>query len=228
MMIKQQLDKLLFDSRAPEYTAAIKFLIGSKHILDIGCGTGTFLDAWQSKERGSIQGIDINSENVAHAKKNGLNVSQGSALEVPFEDNTFDGIHCSHVMQVFQPHEAQNFIKECARVMTNNSVLVITTLNWYGDFFKHPENVRPYPPDAILRYSYGQEGATSPMYEKMPILRQEDIWFRRPSIINFKSYRNSFLSSLSTRLNHLQMKLYLRKYWSFDAYTIKLRVTKVF
>ena len=97
---------------------------------------------------------------------------------------------------VFQPNEAQRFIKECARVPTDNSVLVITTLNWYPHFFKHPENARPYPPDAVLRYSYSQEGATSPMYENMPMLTQEGIWFRRPPLLTFNNYRNSFLSSL--------------------------------
>ena len=47
--------------------------------------------------------------------KNWAECFKGSALELPFEDNSFNGIHCSHVMQVFQPNEAQRFIKMRSR-----------------------------------------------------------------------------------------------------------------
>ncbi|MCH7620385.1 MAG: hypothetical protein IH870_00640, partial [Chloroflexi bacterium] len=87
------------------------------------------------------------------------------------------------------------------------------------------ENARPYPPDAIRRLNQFQYGATSPMYSGMPRFTQEAIWLRRPPLIEFVSVtpeRDTYL----WRLNPLQMKYGIRKFWAYDAYTVKLRVHK--
>ena len=211
----------VWDNRVEEYEHALKFISECRDILDVACGTGTFLEAWEHKGKG----IDINPENVAYCRERGLDVVEGSALELPFDDNSFDGVHCSHLMQVFMPDQGAQLMRELCRVVKNDGVVVITTLNWFTRFFRHPENARPYPPDAILRLNQFQSGASTPMYAGMPTFAQEDIWLRRPPLIEFFSVRPERDTYL-WRLNPLQMKYGIRKYWAYDAYCIKLRVTK--
>jgi hypothetical protein len=129
-------------------------------------------------------------------------------------------------MQVFTPDQAAAFMREICRVVRHDGVVVITTLNWFRRFFRHPENTRPYPPDAIMRYALVQSGATSPMYPSMPAFRQEGIWFRRPPLIELLNLRSATINGLCYLLNHFQLRWRLRKFWAFDAYTIKLRIHK--
>lgn len=217
------LNKPVWDCRTEEYQHALNFMSGCHNILDVGCGTGTFLEEWSYAGKG----IDINPDNVAYCRKRGLDVTTGSALDLPFASNSFDGVHCSHLMQVFMPDDAVSLIRELCRVVHDEGVIVITTLNWFPRFFRHPENARPYPPDAILRLNSLQSDAssTSPMYHGMPNITQEAIWLRRPPLIEFKSTipeREPYL----WRLNPLQMKYGVRKFWKYEAFTMKLRVHK--
>jgi SAM-dependent methyltransferase len=210
-----------YDDRLNEYKQALRFFEGCHSIVDVACGTGTFMEAW----KGDSKGVDINPDNVAYCRARGLDAVEGSALELPFENNSFDGAHCSHLMQVFTPDQAVSCIRELCRVVRDNGVVVITTLNWFDRFFRHPENVRPYPPDALRRLVQSQSGATSPMWPDIPYFTQEDIWLRHPPLIEFVG-KTAETDMWIWRLNPLQLRFGLRRYWEFDAYTVKLRVEK--
>lgn len=215
-----------FDVREVEYGHALDYLADCHRIVDVACGTGTFLTAL-AKQRGVVaKGVDLNPENVEFARARGLDVSEGNALALDFAENSFDGLHCSHLMQVFGPDQAQQLVREINRVVQHDGVIVITTLNCFDRFYRHPENARPYPPDALWRYALRPNGATSPMYAGMPRWRQEDIWLRRPPLFELISFARTGRNSAFARLNALQMKWGLTKRWTFDAYTVKLRVNK--
>ncbi len=128
-------------------------------------------------------------------------------------------------MQVFAPNEAAKMIQELGRVTKPNGIIVISTLNWFSRFFRHPENVRPYPPDSLMRYFSKAEGSSSPMYPNMPKLIPESIWLRRPPLIEFFCSVNKNLAGFSEILNMLQYRLFLRKFWTYNSYIIKLRKT---
>lgn len=209
----------LRDKRDGEYRIALKFLADCKNILDVGCGTGTFL----SKRPGAILGVDINPENVEYCRRQGLRAAEGDALALEFEDQVFDGVHCSHLMQVFLPDQAVQMIKELARVTRRGGKIVLTTQNWFSRFYRHPENVRPYPPDAIRRYYYARQGSASPMYAGLPRLQQQGIRLRRPPLVELYSSTHQTLDRISTVLNAIQYAFYLRKFWSYDAYTVLFR-----
>lgn len=218
--LRDYVELLLPDYREIEYQKSIAFLGGCNRILDAACGTGTFLAALKGKD---VVGVDLNPDNVNYCIERGLNAQVGSILDLPYADESFDGVHCSHVMQVFPPPEAAQLVRELGRVLRPNGVLVITTLNWFPRFFRNPENTRPYPPDALRGYFAEQGGATSPMQGNMPKLEQTGIWFRRQPLIEFHSSRNHEQHRLCSAINRLQYKLFLRKYWSFDAYIICLK-----
>ena len=46
--------------RPEEYQVAVRFLEGSKYVIDVACGTGTFLDIGDF----NTIGIDFNEENI--------------------------------------------------------------------------------------------------------------------------------------------------------------------
>ena len=84
-------------------------MIENKKIkIDIGCG--------RSKKEGFI-GIDTD--------KNTNPDIVASALKLPFEDNSVDEIHSSHLVEHFNPQEAQKFFNEIHRVLKKDCLAEI-------------------------------------------------------------------------------------------------------
>ena len=75
--------------------------------LNLGCGK-RYLTDWTN--------IDFYSDDasvIAHDLSKGL----------PFEENSFDFVYNSHLLEHFTKYEAENFLKECRRVLKHNGVL---------------------------------------------------------------------------------------------------------
>lgn len=206
------------DFRSDEYRFAWAHLRSAASILDVACGTGTFC----SLSPGRIVGIDINPENVDLCLEKGLTALHGSALDLPFDDSSFDAVHCSHLLQVFLPDDAVKCIAELARVTKPGGKIVVTTLNDFRRFFRHPENVRPYPPDALFRLFSKARGASSPMWAGIPELDHMAIRVRHPPLIELEFPTSPHLARIGGVLNAVQYGLRLRKYWTFNAYSIVL------
>lgn len=64
-------------------------LATGKSVLEVGAGTGLILSGLGDAPVKKV-GVDISSGMLAKAKARGFDVVQGSATELPFEDNTFD------------------------------------------------------------------------------------------------------------------------------------------
>src|SRR4051812_7959025 len=84
-----------YDGWRPELTpdelAALMRLLGTGdgRCLDVGCGTGVATTV--VAELGwSAVGVDISTELLDVARRRGLDVVEGSAQALPFEDATFD------------------------------------------------------------------------------------------------------------------------------------------
>jgi len=203
-----------------EFKKAFSFLERYNKILDVGCGQGTFLE----KDPKKIYGIDINPESVDICLKKGLNVKVGSALKIPFEDNTFDGLHCSHVIQIFNYVDALSLLREARRVVKPNGIIVITSFPDHKRLFFTSETLRAYPPQAIrVLIKQRDETFGDPTTTDHPLLKQEDIWLRRSALFEFTGPRNETTSQIAIMLNLLQHKVFLRKYWSYNGYVMKLR-----
>jgi SAM-dependent methyltransferase len=214
-----KLSHLLGSVRTQEYAVSFSFLEKCASILDVGCGTGTFMQLAPDR----IQGLDFNPENVAYCQARGLKAISGDARKLPFADETFEGTHCSHVLQVFHSDDAVTTLRELVRVTKPGGRIVVTTLNWFDRFYRHPENARAYPPDALRRLFAPAHGASSPMYDRMPRLQQERIWLRHPPLLEFEFTTHHMLDRLGGLVNRLQYRIFLRKYWAYDAYVICFR-----
>ena len=116
-----------------------------KTLLDAGCGTG-----WFSKigvERGAkVTSMDLGENLLLEVqKKCETNRVVGSILDMPFENNSFDFIVSSEVIEhTPDPHKA---IEELARVLKPGGTLVLTTPNkfWYFSIWiANKLHIRPY------------------------------------------------------------------------------------
>lgn len=206
-----------YNPRVTEYRKSWPFLSGCESILDAACGTGTFM--MFAPER--MVGVDYNPENVRYCCEKGLKAQVGNIRKLPFESNSFDGVHCSHVLQCLDPDGAAETFNEFMRVLKPGGRLVITTLNSFRRFYRHPENVRPYPPDAIMRYFGGRAGATSPMYEMQGEVRVQGMWKRRPPLVELFVVDAKW-GSWTALFNAFQSRIGLRKFWTYDAYVLCL------
>jgi len=129
---------VVFDELLPED-------ISGKKLLDAGCGTGWF--SKRACERGAeVTSMDLGEKLLEKvAQKCDSKRIVGSVLEMPFEDNTFDIVVSSEVIEhVTEPATA---IYEMHRVLKPGGALVLTTPNklwyfaiWIANTFK----LRPY------------------------------------------------------------------------------------
>lgn len=206
------------DIRQEEYYIANKYLKNCQYVIDVGCGTGTFMEVFKNKS----VGIDINEGNIVECKRKKLNAEVGNALDIKFENDTFDGLHCSHVLQVFNTEQAVQMFREFGRVVKVGGKIVISTLNDFKYFYQHPENCRPFPPSSIRSLFGRRGGSTSPMFDNMPNLKMTNLWIRREPLIRFRSEINANMHKAGAVLNILQYKTYIRKAFKFDAYIVEL------
>ena len=214
------------NSKRKEYDFVWRHLSSCENILDVGCGVGLFID--YAPER--ITGIDINRNNVDFCKSRGFNAHVGDALKLDFPDNSFDGVHSSHVMHVFTPGQAMIYIKEMCRVCKPGGKIVVTLKHDSDYFWLNPENSRPYPPSVFYGMSVPQASEekprNNPMWEDQPQFEPIAFNWRRPPLYYVMMYGSRNRMRVSAALNVLQCKFGLKKYWTFDAYTIVLQNLK--
>jgi len=114
-----------------------------KHIplvVDIGCGQGDFLT--QAKElRINAEGIDDKEFWVTRCVKKGLKAKKGSIFEIPYDDNSVDGVFLQSVLEHTDPVKS---MKEISRVIKNEGIVAISCPTPEKHFWDDPTHVRPY------------------------------------------------------------------------------------
>ncbi len=91
----------------------VKQFGAGKDVLEVGCGTGLVLARIAQFAR-SARGIDLSPGMLEHARRRGLDVVQGSATKLPFDDETFD-VTCSFKVLAHIP-DIELALSEMARV----------------------------------------------------------------------------------------------------------------
>lgn len=125
-----------------DYLASTPTTLSEQTILDAGCGTGTCLSELVGRV-GKLHGRELNTgmQQVAKdrfADNPDVQIEQGSITELPFVDETFDGIVCNQVLHHLDPGESndsdaegfpnvRSFFTEAFRVLRPNGILVINT-----------------------------------------------------------------------------------------------------
>lgn len=93
-----------------------------KSLLDQGCGGGRYTTAWKLLGVGQCTGLDFSEigledarKRVAQAELTGIDFKQGSVLDMPFEDESFDMVFSNGVLH--HTEDWKKGISEQLRVM---------------------------------------------------------------------------------------------------------------
>lgn len=101
----------------------LRTLVG-KSILDVGCGSGRLVR--MLKDEGAHgEGIDLSSRQVETGKERGLNLVEGSMLELPYPDEMFDATVSYHSFNYLRRHEQRRALAEQYRVLKSGGTLVL-------------------------------------------------------------------------------------------------------
>lgn len=129
---------------------------GAKHVLDIGCGRGEFLEVCKERHIHAL-GIDINEDMILYCHRKGLEAAQDSALDYlnGLDDKSLDGIFMSYVAEHMGAYELINVLSAAYSKLQFNSYIVIQALNptslytLSNNFYLDLLHVRPIHPQAL-------------------------------------------------------------------------------
>lgn len=110
-----------YDQKSEWDKIAYSYMKNAKTILDIGCGEGRFI----KKNPKKISGVDHNKKSLSICKKKGYSVKYAKVTKLPYEDNSFDAVHCSHVIEHLFPEDAYKLLSEMNRINIKNNRIVI-------------------------------------------------------------------------------------------------------
>jgi len=157
---------LFYNQRVDWHKTDFNLLSNCRRILDVGCGKGLFIECAPHR----IIGVDSNWYSLKECAKEGYSVIKGDALELPFADQSFDGVHCTDLIEHFSPSDTRSLLLEMLRVLKAGGLLVVGTPLPSKMFWNDPSHVRPYPPPCLLSYCTKdtQKGrGTQPSYESL-------------------------------------------------------------
>jgi ubiquinone/menaquinone biosynthesis C-methylase UbiE len=100
-----------------------------RRILDVGCGTGLFaLEVARRFPDSRVWGLDLSSEMLNHGARNrsgsGLRAVRGDSQRLPFADNRFDVVTCSHSFHHY-PDQAAVVAEMCRVLRPGGRLLLI-------------------------------------------------------------------------------------------------------
>lgn len=167
---------------------------GDKVILDIGCGAGHGSNMLSHKYK-KVYGVDISEDAIQYAKENwnteNIEFKVGSALDIPFPENTFDEVAAFEVFEHL--NDWRKFLSEIKRVLKPEGKVYISTPNktLYSPGTKKPINPHHVFEMTILEF----KSALSEFYtikefygQRTPIYNDHFVWkIVNPILFTLKS-----------------------------------------
>jgi len=126
--------------------ASIESLYGQEtavEVLEIGCGTGHTMKYLCERTAHSVFGLDFSSTMLHHASgrisetENVPAMMLGNAIELPFEDDSFDVVYATRFMHQFPHSDKLSMAAEFRRVLRPNGLIML-------EIYARPMNVLNY------------------------------------------------------------------------------------
>jgi glycosyltransferase involved in cell wall biosynthesis len=129
---------------------------GFGSVLDVGCGTGVFLDMLRERGVARALGVDRDPEMVADTRARGHEARVLDArTELGGIGERFDGVHFAFVIETMDGDEGLEALRACAALLAPDGMLVVRTLNPRnaavrdGAFWFEPWAKRPWPLETL-------------------------------------------------------------------------------
>jgi SAM-dependent methyltransferase len=120
---------------------------GKAPILDLGAGRCTFT----KQDLSNIIAVDIEPTIVDHFSKKGINITQGSAYEIPFPDDYFEGVFsCWLFEHLDKPDQAMIEIKRVLLKGGYALILVPSDKSLMRGFYDDWTHIRPFTKQSLL------------------------------------------------------------------------------
>lgn len=120
-------------------------------VLDIGCGSGIFLEILRDWGQAAC-GIDLDPAMVEVCESLGLQAIVGDDQSLSqWQSQSLGGIHASHIIEHIDGSRAIQLVENAFRVLRPGGKLIVRTPNWRNDQVRHEgfwldiTHVRPYP-----------------------------------------------------------------------------------
>lgn len=100
-------------------------------VLELGCGNGKTLMAL--KEMGfKVTGMDFSEEAIAASRSllgEDTDLKCASVLDIPYDEESFDGVVMFHVLEHITPEEEKTAVSEIYRVLKPNGKLMLKSFS---------------------------------------------------------------------------------------------------
>ena len=110
--------------------AALLPNLSGKHVLDLACGTGRWLERLSAQGAGSAVGVDLSAAMLRVAGKKAAirgRLAQADCLTLPFRSKAFDLVVCSFALGHI--HDLEAMVRELARVMKCGADVFVSDLH---------------------------------------------------------------------------------------------------
>ncbi len=178
--------------------------VKAQRILEAGCGTGHWLNLLDSLTNG-LYGLDFSAKMLHEAGKQSaqLKLTQGSAIRLPYCDNSFDFVYCVDAIHHFG--DVQSFIAESFRTVRPGGVLAVVGSDphsgddhWYVyDYFDGvlAMDLRRFPSRRTIQDWLAEEGFQDITTEVVEQIR--DVYHGR-DVLNDPFLKKNATSQLAT------------------------------
>lgn len=125
---KNQIEKFQKEIRDIEWNSFKQYITPYSSFLDVGCGSGDNMNRAKQELGCEVKGIDPSPGNhgvgrFSTEKKLLLNIVEGTAEKIPFQDKAFDVVFCSHVLEHVESETKS--LDEINRVLKDGGTLII-------------------------------------------------------------------------------------------------------
>jgi SAM-dependent methyltransferase len=146
-------------------------------VLEAGCGAGRFLRKLRSElPRAILQAFDVNERCVRALQREGFDCRLTAISNLPYEDASFDLVHCSHVIEHLTPEVFTIAMNELGRVLRPRGILIIRTPLQHPGFFEDFDHIKTYNLGALMNF-FG-DGDMQMQSQCAYAFQVEDVWFR--------------------------------------------------
>jgi len=116
-----------------------KYISEDSKILDVGAGYGHFINNIRCKEK---YAFDVEVGALKHSDSD-VKIVEGSSEQVPFQNNVFDVLFISNLLEHLDHQQILNTIAESFRVLKKSGIIIILSPNFkycpkvYFDDYTH-------------------------------------------------------------------------------------------
>jgi 2-polyprenyl-3-methyl-5-hydroxy-6-metoxy-1,4-benzoquinol methylase len=136
-------------------SAFLKYFIGSKNVLDIGCGRGELLELLKEHEIEG-RGIDIDENMINFCKSRGFDVEMTDALSYldRLEDKSLDCIFIDQVVEHLNSDYLIRMLEFCYKKLIYGGTIIVETVNplsffSLANFYIDLSHKRPVHPETL-------------------------------------------------------------------------------